>query len=70
MPEMSDNERLMEYELRNNRNTRNATLPEVGVDGRQRYAIDKNNRQWYWGIMWKEIRQIDRATGRAFRAAM
>jgi hypothetical protein len=41
-------------------------LPEVGVDGRQRYAIDKNNKQWYLRIRWGDLRQIDRA----FKAAM
>jgi hypothetical protein len=50
MPELSDNERWMGYELRKSRNSKNAALPEVGVDGRQRYAIDKNNKQWYLRI--------------------
>jgi hypothetical protein len=70
MPELSDNERWMEYELRKSRNSKNAALPEVGVDGRQRCAIDKNNKQWYWGIRWGELRQIDRAIRRSFKAAM
>jgi hypothetical protein len=45
-------------------------LPEVGNDGKQRFAIEKNNRQWFWGIRWGELHQIDKATGRAFRAVI
>jgi hypothetical protein len=69
-PDMSDNERLFEYELRKSRNSKNAALPEVENDGKLRFAIDKNNRQWFWGIRWGELHQIDKATGRAFKAVM
>jgi hypothetical protein len=68
--DLSDNERFIEYELRKSRNSRNAALPEVSSDGKQRFAIDKNNRQWFWGIRWGELHQIDKATGRAFRAVI
>jgi hypothetical protein len=52
--DVSDNVRLLEYELRKRRNSMNAALSEVGQDGR-RFAIDKSGRKWYWGNRWGEI---------------
>jgi hypothetical protein len=67
--DVTDNERLFEFELRKRRNSMNAALPETDEDGR-RYATDKSGKNWYWGVRWGELRHIDKATGRAFKLAV
>jgi hypothetical protein len=44
--DVTDNERVVEYELRKKRNGMNAALPEADQNGK-RYAIDKNGKNWY-----------------------
>ena len=57
---------FMEFELRRERNERNAKLPQG--DGNARYATDRNGREWYWGVRWGELWRIDRDTRKAFKA--
>jgi hypothetical protein len=47
----------------------NAALPEVDQNGK-RYAIDKNGKNWYWGVRWSELHHIDKATGRTVKVVM
>jgi hypothetical protein len=67
--DVTDNERVLEYELRKRRNSMNAALSEIDQCGR-RFAIDKSGKKWYWGNRWGELHQIDKDTGRAFKATM
>jgi hypothetical protein len=66
---VTDNERVVEYELRKKRNSMNAALSEVDQNGK-RYAIDQSGKSWYWGVRWDELRHIDKATWRAFKTVM
>jgi hypothetical protein len=47
----------------------NAALSEVDHDGK-RYAIDKSDKKWHWGVRWGELHHIDKATRRAFKTVM
>jgi hypothetical protein len=64
--DVTDNERLFEFELRKRRNSMNAALPETDKD-RRSYATDTSGKNWYWGVRWGELHHIDKDTGRAFK---
>jgi hypothetical protein len=44
----------------------NAALSEIDKNAR-RYATDKSDKNWYWGVGWVELCHVDKATGRAFK---
>jgi hypothetical protein len=41
----------------------NAALLEVDQDGK-RYAVDESGKKWYWEVRWRELHNIDKASGR------
>ncbi len=57
-PELTEAERSIEKQLRDERNKRNAQLPNLDLKGRLRYSKDK---KYYWGIRGGQLRQITMA---------
>lgn len=57
-PELTEIERSIEKQLRDERNKRNAALPNLEDNGRLRYGIDNRDKKYYWVIRGSQLRQI------------